>query len=60
MYMPDKIHVYPPRPWACPVCAAKHRPEEPHDYMSLYYMNHFYRKHKRFPTPEDVKGERPD
>lgn len=60
MIFPDEIHVLPPRPGVCRTCAARHRPEEPHDYQSLYFMVKFYKAHKRFPSSEDVKRERPD
>lgn len=52
--MIDKIHVLSPMPGVCPVCAARHGPEEPHDHRSLYYIVHFYQKNKRFPTEEDA------
>lgn len=55
MYIPDQIHVLPPRPGVCRTCAARHRPEEPHDHRSLYYMVRFYQVNKRFPTPEDAE-----
>lgn len=58
MYFPDKIHVLPPRPGVCRICATRHHPGEPHDHRSLYYMVMFYRKHKRFPTPEDARNDR--
>lgn len=54
--MIDKIHVLPPRPGVCKICAARHIPEEPHDHRSLYYIVHFYRRNKRFPTQEDAKA----
>ena len=53
--MIEEIKVIPPLPGACKLCAARHRPEEPHDHRSLYYMVRFYQVNKRFPTPEDAE-----
>lgn len=52
-----------PTPDNCPVCAATHDPEQPHDQRSLYYQYYFYNQHGRFPTwadamehcPEDIR-----
>ena len=52
--MMEEIKVIPPRPGACRICAARHRPEEPHDRDSLYYQNYFYMRHRRFPTWDDA------
>lgn len=55
----NDIKVLPPRPCACRICAAQHRPEEPHELESLYYQVMFYRKHRRFPTEQDAKDRVP-
>lgn len=52
--MMEEIKVIPPRPGVCRICAARHRPEEPHDRDSLYYQNRFYMRHRRFPTWDDA------
>lgn len=52
--MIEEIKVIPPRPGCCRLCAARHRPEEPHDRDSLYYQNRFYKKYRRFPTWDDA------
>lgn len=49
-----EVRITPLLPGSCPVCAARHRPEEPHDRDSLYYQNWFYKTHRRFPTWEDA------
>lgn len=41
-------------PGRCKVCATMHRPEEPHDRSSLFYLVRFYQKHRRFPSWEDA------
>ena len=48
------IKVMAPVPGTCPVCAAKHDPQEPHDRDSLYYQQRFHRGHERFPTWADA------
>lgn len=52
--MIEDIKVIPPTPGACKLCAARHRPEEPHDRDSLYYQNYFYMRYRRFPTWDDA------
>ncbi len=52
--VPCFIRVLPPLPGACRVCAARHQPEEPHAWDSLYYQVRFYQTHRRFPTREDA------
>lgn len=55
--MAGEIKIIPRRPGACPICAVRHGPGQPHELNSLYYLNRFYRKHKRFPTWEDAKKQ---
>lgn len=52
--MMEEIKVIPPTPGACPMCATRHRPEDPHDRDSLYYQNRFYMRYRRFPTWDDA------
>lgn len=57
------IRLFPPGKNVCPICATKHRKDDPHDIMSLYYQYVFYRNSGRFPSwrdalehcPEDIK-----
>lgn len=51
---PGKIKLLPPWPYACPICAARHKPGEPHDRDSFVYQNYFFKKNGRFPTWEDA------
>ena len=39
---------------ACPECAAKHSPEQPHNRDSLTYQYKFYDQHGRWPTWADA------
>lgn len=50
----EEIRIYAPGPRACPICAAKHAADQPHDRDSLYYQNRFFMRHRRFPTWEDA------
>jgi hypothetical protein len=50
----EDIKIIPPRPGACKVCAAFHKPDSPHDLNSLYYRTTFRRKHGRYPNAEDA------
>lgn len=50
----EEIKVCAPTPRTCRVCATIHDPRKPHDKNSLYYMNWFYKRNKRFPTREDA------
>ena len=52
--MVEEVKLIPPRPGCCRICAAMHKPEEPHEKDSLYYQNRFFKKHRRFPTWEDA------
>jgi len=58
MHDPPKIRykllLLPPSPDACPVCAAVHAADLPHNPCSLYYQYRFYRDHLRWPTWEDA------
>lgn len=49
-----KWMIVPPIPGSCPICAAKHEKEEPHNRDSLYYKVQFYNKHGRMPTWADA------
>lgn len=44
----------PPKPGTCPVCAANHAPDLPHNRDSLYYQMRFHQRHGRFPTWADA------
>ena len=50
----EDIKIIPPLPGACKICATVHGPAHPHDKNSLYYMNWFWKRYKRFPTWEDA------
>lgn len=50
----DIIRVSPPGKGKCPVCACKHAEGKAHAIGSVYYQYHFWKKNKRFPTPEDA------
>lgn len=54
MKEPEKIRIFAPGAGACPVCAAKHGRDEPHDVSSLYYQNQFWKMYRRFPTADDA------
>lgn len=44
----------PPPKDTCPICAVKHKPEQPHNCQSLYYQYNFYGKRGRWPTWADA------
>lgn len=50
----ESMVLLPPKPGACPECAAMHTPEFPHNRDSLYYQMKFRQKHGRFPTWNDA------
>lgn len=50
----EELKIISPMPGACPICATRHHPEQPHDKDSLYYQNMFRKKYKRFPTWNDA------
>lgn len=50
----DDMRLFPPGPGKCPVCAATHPPEVPHNRDSLYYQIKFRQEHGRFPTWQDA------
>ena len=50
----DEIQILVPGKGKCPICAAKHAAELPHNRNSLYYQIHFWQKRGRFPTAEDA------
>lgn len=50
----EEVKVVAPVPGACPICATRHDPKEPHDRDSIYYQNYFRKKYKRFPTWADA------
>lgn len=52
----SEIKVTPPTPDACPVCACKHDPSDPHVLESIYYQNRFRKEHKRFPNIDDASA----
>lgn len=44
----------PPPAGTCPICAVKHKPEDPHNQQSLYYQYRFYGVRGRWPTWADA------
>ena len=44
----------PPAADACPICATKHLPDEPHNQQSLYYQQRFHAVRGRWPTWADA------
>ena len=50
----DAIRMTPPLRGACPVCAYKHNPSDPHFPKSAYYMLKFSQKYGRLPTWQDA------
>ncbi len=50
----ENMMILPPKPGACPECAATHDPKFPHNRDSLYYQMKFRQKHGRFPTWNDA------
>jgi hypothetical protein len=44
----------PPPPGTCQECAAKHKPDDPHNAQSLPYQYSFYAKRGRWPTWRDA------
>jgi hypothetical protein len=50
----ERVLIMPPRPGACPICAAMHAPEQPHNRDSVYYQMRFRQRHGRTPTWADA------
>ena len=50
----DSFKIMPPKEGLCPICAAKHAPEQPHNRDSLYYQLTFYQQNQRMPTWADA------
>lgn len=52
----ETVHMglVPPRSGLCSVCAVDHRPEEPHNAQSMFYLYAFYGAHQRWPTWADA------
>ena len=50
----ERIQILPPMRGTCPICAAMHEAELPHNRNSLYYRMKFRQQHGRFPTWEDA------
>lgn len=46
----ESMLILPPKPGVCPVCAVKHKQDQPHNPDSLYYQMKFRQQHGRFPT----------
>ena len=49
-----KLLLLAPAPGRCPVCAAQHPPDLPHNPASLYYQYQFYREYMRWPDWQDA------
>lgn len=49
-----ELHLLPPRPDVCQVCAHEHPPEYPHNAQSLYYQTKFYLENGRAATWADA------
>lgn len=56
----EEIRILAPARGRCPLCAERHRPEEPHEANSLYYIMRFRRVHKRMPTWADAMRHCPE
>lgn len=50
------MHLLPPRPGVCGVCAHDHKPEEPHNAQSMYWGVAFNSDHGRAPTWADASA----
>ena len=50
----DLIRIIPALRNACPVCAASHDPDAPHNRDSLYYQMRFFQQNGRWPTWNDA------
>lgn len=50
----EDVRIFPPAPGKCPICAADHPAEFPHNKDSLYYQMRFWQEHGRFPTWKDA------
>lgn len=50
----EELRLLPPAPGKCPICAAEHEPELPHNKNSLYYQMRFRQQHGRFPDWRDA------
>lgn len=44
----------PPAPDTCPICATKHKDDQPHNGQSMYYQYRFYGQAGRWPTWADA------
>lgn len=49
-----QIKILPPMRGSCPICAAMHEEQMPHNRNSLYYQMRFYQENRRFPTWKDA------
>lgn len=58
-YDPNIFRLIPPTPGACPLCAYKHSPNEPHFPGSTYYIMRFFQRHGRRPTWKDAMAHCP-
>jgi hypothetical protein len=50
----SNVHLLPPAPGTCNVCATKHDEGQPHNRNSLYYQTHYLMTHDRNPTWYDA------
>lgn len=48
------IEIMAPICGSCPVCAAFHDENTPHNHHSLLYMTRFHWEYGRYPTPKDA------
>lgn len=48
------LELLPPPKHCCQVCAWEHRPEQPHNFQTLYYKIWFQKEYGRAPTWEDA------
>jgi hypothetical protein len=51
--------IRPTHPACCPMCAGRHRPEEPHNRNALFYQLYFQQRHSRWPTWKDAMAHCP-
>ena len=52
------MQLLPSPPGVCPICATDHRPELPHNALSMYYQFRFYGVRGRWPTWADAVAHR--
>ena len=51
-----ELRILVPGRGKCPVCAARHAQDKPHNPHSLYYQIHFWQENGRMPTEADARA----